>query len=399
MDFDIGTPGQTLHVLLDSGSDWFWVTADECKECGGVMRYNRNSSSTYELIDKDGVKIDYGSGSLGGDLIQETICLSTARACEGNFCRSTCANDMNIVAVNYQDEGLQSLMSDGLVGLAPRKIGDERPDLFIEKAYEQGEISNRVYSLAFAGDFEDSYVTFGGYDTSEFAVEDITWHDNIGKYFWAVELNQVRYGNDTIAEYGDSYSWFDSYAECVIDSGSSYILMPEGKFYALYNTLNDKYDCDIDWYNTMTCYLEDWYQYEDLPEMEVQLSGKTYRIPRESLYTKEENGGIFFSYPFVTVEVTYISGWDEWILGLTFLENYYVVYDMEHSNIGFALSKTSSMAPSDSGYDFYETSETAMLSEIEAASSSDMTTVIGCYAAIGAVVLGGAYAARRLFKS
>ena len=31
MDFDIGTPGQTLHVLLDSGSDWFWVTADECK--------------------------------------------------------------------------------------------------------------------------------------------------------------------------------------------------------------------------------------------------------------------------------------------------------------------------------------------------------------------------------
>ena len=44
------------------------------------------------------------------------------------------------------------------------------------------------------------------------------------------------------------------------------------------------------------------------------------------------------------VEITYIGGWNEWLFGLTFLENYYTVYDMQEQKIGFAISKTSSMA-------------------------------------------------------
>ena len=101
--------------------------------------------------------------------------------------------------------------------------------------------------------------------------------------------------------------------------------------------------------------------------------------------------------------MTYISGWDEWILGLTFLENYYVVYDMEHSSVGFALSKTSSMAPTETGVDPFAhvddyTNETALLGKNEASASGDMATEIGAYAAMGAVVLGAAYAARRLFR-
>ena len=44
------------------------------------------------------------------------------------------------------------------------------------------------------------------------------------------------------------------------------------------------------------------------------------------------------------MEVTYIEGWDEWLFGLTFLENYYAVYDMDKQKVGFAISKNSSMA-------------------------------------------------------
>lgn len=47
-------------------------------------------------------------------------------------------------------------------------------------------------------------------------------------------------------------------------------------------------------------------------------------MPRESLYVRlDEQDNLF------VVEVTYIDGWDEWLLGLTFLENYYAVYDMD----------------------------------------------------------------------
>ena len=41
----------------------------------------------------------------------------------------------------------------------------------------------------------------------------------------------------------------------------------------------------------------------------------------------------------MAVEVTYIQGWNEWLFGLTFLENYYAVYDMDNQAVGFALSK------------------------------------------------------------
>ena len=47
----------------------------------------------------------------------------------------------------------------------------------------------------------------------------------------------------------------------------------------------------------------------------------------------------------MAVEITYIDGWDEWLFGLTFLENYYTVYDMEEQRIGFAMSKSSKMIP------------------------------------------------------
>lgn len=47
----------------------------------------------------------------------------------------------------------------------------------------------------------------------------------------------------------------------------------------------------------------------------------------------------------MAVEITYIDGWDEWLFGLTFLENYYTVYDMDQQRIGFAMSKSSNMAP------------------------------------------------------
>ena len=55
------------------------------------------------------------------------------------------------------------------MGLSPVKIGDDRPDLFINIAYEQGMIDKKVFSLNFAGDYEVSYITIGGFDAEEFA--------------------------------------------------------------------------------------------------------------------------------------------------------------------------------------------------------------------------------------
>ena len=52
-------------------------------------------------------------------------------------------------------------------------------------------LDERVFSVSFQGDEADSYITFGGYDVDDFAVEPLTWHDNVGEYFWAVSLEEI----------------------------------------------------------------------------------------------------------------------------------------------------------------------------------------------------------------
>ena len=139
--------------------------------------------------------LQYGSGDAWGDHIQETVCLSTTHSCEGFFCEPVCVTNMNMLGINGQSTGLQALVSDGLMGLSPVKIGDNRPDLFIDLAHKQGVLDERVFSLNFSGDYATSYITLGGYDVNHFAIEDITWHDNIGEYFWAVSLDKVSLVN------------------------------------------------------------------------------------------------------------------------------------------------------------------------------------------------------------
>lgn len=269
--------------MIDSGSDWFWVTTDKCRTCGGVKRFDHRKSSTYEKIGTSEVVLQYGSGDAWGDWIQESVCLSTTTACDGLFCNQVCVKDMNMLGINGQSTGLQALVSDGLMGLSPVTIGDHRPDLFIPLAYDQGSIDEKVFSLNFAGDYEVSYITIGGYDTDEFAVEDLIWHDNVGRYFWAVNLDEVKFGEGKSEKI---YSGARFKTQAVIDSGSSYILMPRNKFWDFYDQITSEVSgiyCEVDWYNTLYC-TYDPATFDQLPELFFNIEGVEYKVPRESLY-------------------------------------------------------------------------------------------------------------------
>ena len=182
--------------------------------------------------------------------------------------------------------------------------------------------------MAFSGDHGESCITFGGYDVEEFAIEDITWHDNIGQHFWAVNLEAV-----TISSTAGNYTDSNITSSAVVDSGSSYILMPEEDFYDFFDMIlaTGDIDCEVDWWNSVYCILGDEKSFDSLPELHLVIDGQDYRVPRESLYTNMDDlyyDGVPTSHLWA-VEITYISGWNEWLFGLTFLENYYTVYDMQ----------------------------------------------------------------------
>ena len=65
--------------------------------------------------------------------------------------------------------------------------------------------------------------------------------------------------------------------------------MPRKFFWEFYREIKrvSGATCEVDWWNTLYC-LYDAEVYEKLPELTFTLSGKEYRVPKESLYVPLE---------------------------------------------------------------------------------------------------------------
>lgn len=153
--------------------------------------------------------------------------------------------------------------------MSPSKIGDQRPDLFVEKAYDQGVIDEKLFSIKFGGDDAASQITFGGYDTEIFAKEDLIWYPNYTPYpkhyFWAVELEGLIAG-DVL------YTDIEPFG--VVDSGSSYILMPWSLFEPfMEHKLKPVTTCTADEYMQISCDCPVEI-YDKLPELTFIIGGK-----------------------------------------------------------------------------------------------------------------------------
>lgn len=86
--FDIGTPGQTMNLIVDSGSDWFWINSVDCDACGGKDKHDYDPDLSSTEVFHGGkwknVTLRYGSGDAKGVQMRETICLRQSDECLSN---------------------------------------------------------------------------------------------------------------------------------------------------------------------------------------------------------------------------------------------------------------------------------------------------------------------------
>ena len=76
----IGSNHQPFDLLFDTGSNWLWVFSEDCINCPLVNRFDEDDSKSFELVNQYKTSLYYGSGSVEGYEIDETVCLSK------NFC-------------------------------------------------------------------------------------------------------------------------------------------------------------------------------------------------------------------------------------------------------------------------------------------------------------------------
>ena len=67
---------------------------------------------------------------------------------------------------------------------------------------------------------ETSKVTIGGYNESKYSRSPVTWHNLKNNYYWTVSMPNV---------YLDNVLVVISAKEAIVDSGTSFLLMPTGK--------------------------------------------------------------------------------------------------------------------------------------------------------------------------
>ena len=136
------------------------------------------------------------------------MCLSPAK----------CAHNVTMLAA-VATTGLNGLKADGIMGLSPSHQGTQA-DMMLEELTTQGVIQDKVFSFMVGQGMQESKVTFGGYDLNKYARGDIFWHDLKSTNYWTLHMTSAFLGTKQL---------HPTVQEVIIDSGTSFFLMPTGK--------------------------------------------------------------------------------------------------------------------------------------------------------------------------
>lgn len=309
-EIQLGTPGQTFKVILDTGSSNLWVPGTECGSLACYLheKYDHDSSSTYK---KNGTSfaIKYGSGSLEGYVSQDLLTFGDLVIPNQDFAEATSEPGLAFAFGKF----------DGILGLAYDTISVDKIVPPIYNAISQGLLDAPQFAF-YLGDTakseEDGGVaSLGGYDKSKFEGE-ITWLPVRRKAYWEVKFDGIGLG--------DEYAVLEGHG-AAIDTGTSLIALPS----QLAEILNAQIGAEKSWNGQYTV---DCNAREKLPELTFTFDGYNFTLSAYD-YTLEVSGSCISA--FTPMDFPDPIG-PLAIIGDAFLRRYYSIYDLGKDAVGLA---------------------------------------------------------------
>lgn len=327
---NIGTPPQSFEVVLDTGSADLWVADTSCSSCAGFPLWDPSKSSTSQQSNAP-VEITYGSGTVAGSIIHDTVALGSFTVQRQTFLAA--------------DELSSSLLDgdvSGILGLAFGDIAATQATPFWQTLWQNGQLSSpemsfwltRYLDVIEARDNEPGGVfTLGGRNTTLFSgnVEFINIPSSIAG-FWTLPLRRLTVqGRSISAATGTSFA--------AIDTGTTLIGGPSETVTAIWSSVPGSRPSSENegfWY----------FPCRTTVNVTVSFGGRAWPISSVDMNLGQTSFGSALCLGAIFdldlgSRIPENSNGPEWVIGDTFLKNVYSVFRADPPSIGFAELSTS----------------------------------------------------------
>ncbi|XP_019847528.1 lysosomal aspartic protease [Bactrocera dorsalis] len=308
----IGTPPQNFQVLFDTGSSNLWVPKGPCSgdpACNNHNSYEASKSSTYKPNGTE-FSIQYGTGSLTGYLVEDTVSVAGLPISDQVFAVATTEPGTTFVDAVF----------DGILGMGYQEISNDNVVPPFYNLYKQGLVKEPVFSFYLTRDGTSSQggvLTLGGIDSDHYE-GDITYVPVASKGYWQFNVDTVYIGDS-------EFSYEDS---AIADTGTSLVAVP----YYLYGYLQELIGAEPDYEGQ---YFVDCSQVSSLPTISFTIAGTNFTLEGSDyvIEVDSESGEQLCMSAFED------GGTSFWILGDVFIGKYYSVFDLGNNRVGFAKAK------------------------------------------------------------
>ncbi|KAF7293284.1 Aspartic protease [Mycena chlorophos] len=299
---------QTFDLIVDTGSSNTWV--------GATTKFS--AGSTGKSTGKS-VEVEYGSGSFSGTEYTDTVSINGLTVTGQS------------IGVASRSEGFEG--TDGIVGFGPEDLtedtvsGVSEVPTFTQNLVSQGVIGENILGVSFApltgteDEATNGVLTFGGVDDSLFSGE-LTYTTRVGDY-WGVTVSDFAFGSTSLSTTG---------VQGIVDTGTTLIYIPSTAYTKFLSASGGKLDNESGLVKFTT---------EPTANLSFVVGGVTYTLtPAQYLIAQSqyENWGISGTSGFYATIQDGGSEAPNTILGQSFLEFFYAVFDTTNNRVGLAPS-------------------------------------------------------------
>lgn len=239
----VGSPArQEFRVVFDTGSGHVVLPSADCysETCMAHRRYDMSQSYSAQLINADGTLVEegeyadqatigYGTGSVTGEFIQDSVCLGAserpATIIDEDWARRPCTDVALVSSIEMSAQPFKSFRFDGIVGLGLSALAISPAFSWFGVLAQQTAYAPRFGVFLTENengeDGEDSEIAFGGYNP-ERLLGPLAWtavaKAELG--YWQVPILAVRIDGDALDLCADGT------CRGIVDTGTSHLGVP-----------------------------------------------------------------------------------------------------------------------------------------------------------------------------